>query len=360
MIKLISDILKTIENNGFEAYIVGGYVRDSILKIESSDVDIITNALPKDLLGIFNSGTISKELYGSFRLRSDKYNFDITTYRKESHYKNRRPTKVSYINNLIEDLNRRDFTINSLCMNSNGEIIDLLDGRKDIENKVIKIIGNPRLKLKEDPLRILRAVRFATILDFSLDKELIKYIKKNRKLVRKLSYERKKEELDRILTSSNALKGLNILKQLDLLDSLEIKYNNIVYVKDLGGMWSQIEYSPKYNFSKQEKNNIKTIKYLTECGKITNKELYEYGLYYMTVAGAIMNVDNIQINKMFSNLPITNIHDIDITTKEILESLNIKPSQIIKDIYQDLVDKILDREIKNEKSELISYIKRKW
>ena len=168
MDKNIYEILNKIEKCGFEAYIVGGYVRDYLLGIKSYDIDICTNALPKDIAKIF-IGNVSNINYGSYKLTFNNYNFDITTYRRELEYTNRRPTKIEYTSNLLLDIERRDFTMNTIIMNKKGEIIDLLGGINDIQNKKIKCVGNPDNKLKEDPLRILRAIRFAITLNFSLD-----------------------------------------------------------------------------------------------------------------------------------------------------------------------------------------------
>ncbi len=360
MDKIIKDILTKIENNGFEAYIVGGYVRDLYLDIKSTDIDISTNALPKDLIKIFKQGILSKESYGSFKIKKNNYQFDITTYRKEAKYVNRRPTEVTYINNLIEDLQRRDFTVNSLCMNLKGQIIDLLDGVKDIEQKLIRTIGSPKEKFKEDPLRILRAVRFSIVLDFNLEQETNKWLKKQAKLVKTLSYDRKKEELEKIFVSKNFLKGLEILKKYNLLNHLEIKYKKIIPVNDLCGIWAQIEVSNKYPFTKQETENINIIKKIIKYGKIDNTTLFDYGLYLNTVAGSVLGLKQGLISKQYSALPIKSLKDIDIETKEIIKLLNIKPSNILKEIINDLKNKILKLELKNDQVELEKYLVGKW
>ena len=169
MEKNIKKILETLESEGYQAYLVGGYVRDYLLGIASFDVDIATNALPKDIHRIFNS---SKSNYGSVNIKIDKLNVDITTYRKDLNYINRRPSTVKYINNLEEDLKRRDFTINAICMDKNGNIIDPLNGCLDLDKRLIKMIGDVDIKIQEDPLRIMRAIRFACVLDFGIDNEL--------------------------------------------------------------------------------------------------------------------------------------------------------------------------------------------
>ena len=231
----IKKILEKLEASGFEAYVVGGYVRDTLLNIQTTDVDICTNALPKDIIKIFNSKG-SKFSYGSISLTDDKYNFDITTYRSESNYNKRAPLNIEYISDLNEDLKRRDFTINALCMNKEGEIIDPLNGINDLNNKKIKTIGNTDEKLTEDPLRILRAIRFSIVLGFDLDEEILEFIKNKKHLIQTLSYTRRQEELNRIFASKNPEEGLKLLKELNLLKELEINYNNIIATKDVLGI----------------------------------------------------------------------------------------------------------------------------
>ena len=121
----IKKILNKLEKNGFEAYVVGGYVRDYLLNITSYDVDICTNALPKDIIKVFK---IKKGVsnYGSIGFKIGKYNYDITTYREDGEYNNHKPKSIRYVDNLLIDLKRRDFRINSICMNSEGKIFDYL------------------------------------------------------------------------------------------------------------------------------------------------------------------------------------------------------------------------------------------
>ena len=293
----IKKVLSKLEENGFEAYIVGGYVRDYILGIYTTDVDICTNALPKDIIRIFD---IKKTpiSYGSVALSIEDYNFDITTYRTESNYANRRPQNIEYTNNLLEDIKRRDFTINSLCMNKDGKIFDYLNASEDILNKKIKVIGDLETKLNEDPLRILRAIRFSIILEFDLDPSIINFIHNNKDLIKSLSFTRKKEELDKIFSHKNALKGLNILKELDLLDVLSIKYDNIIVIPDLLGIWAQITFDEKYPFSKNNLQLIKKIRKIISYGKITNKMLFEEDSYIIMVSAQILNYDQTEINIM--------------------------------------------------------------
>ena len=172
-------VLEKLESFGYKAYIIGGYPRDLYLKRSSSDIDICTDATPKEVMNIFDEVVTTNFEYGSIVILFEKIRFEITTFREEEGYiHNRKPRKVNYTLNLEDDIKRRDFTINTLCIDKDGNQIDLLNAKSDLDNKIIRMVGNPKIKLKEDALRILRAIRFATILDFELEPVLKAYIKK--------------------------------------------------------------------------------------------------------------------------------------------------------------------------------------
>ena len=173
MLNAALKFLKTIEDNGFEAYIVGGFVRDYILGIESNDVDICTNAKPSDIRKIFKDKCLPNQEYGSVVVIVKNVRFEVTTFRREITYiDNRKPVEFEYIDSLLEDLQRRDFTINTICMDKDKNIIDVLSGKNDILRREINTVGNSFDKLSQDSLRILRAIRFATVLDFKLSSDV--------------------------------------------------------------------------------------------------------------------------------------------------------------------------------------------
>lgn len=358
MDKIIRNILRKIEFEGYEAYIVGGFVRDKILGNNSYDVDICTNALPMHLKKIFSINQNSNG-YGGFNLKVKKYNIDITTYRKEKKYDKRRPVEVEYINNLFEDIKRRDFTINSLCMDKNENIIDLLGAKKDVDNKVIRIIGNPDKKFSEDPLRMLRAIRFATVLDFDIDKKTYESICKNNMYVQELSSDRIKEELSKILSSPNFKKGLDLLVDTKISQVIGLEFNDMVYTADLLGMWAQVDVQ-KIIFTNTEKENIQKVKQLIKIKKLGYFELFNYGLYLCTVAGQVLNISSQSINKLYKSLPIKSMKDIDINGSEIMALLNLSPSHKISDIIKDIKVQILCGKLKNKKSEIKKYIVGEW
>src|SRR5699024_10845859 len=167
-------ILDKLESSGFESYIVGGSVRDILLGKEPNDFDIATNAKPEDIENIFQDNKtidIGKEL-GTIKILLDKEEVEVTTFRTEGNYiDGSRPEWVKFVPAIEDDLSRRDFTINAIAYNKKTGIVDPFNGVKDLEKKIIRSVGNPKERFKEDYLRILRAVRFSTVLDFEIEKE---------------------------------------------------------------------------------------------------------------------------------------------------------------------------------------------
>ncbi len=358
MLETALKIIKRIENSGFQAYIVGGFPRDLYMKRASIDVDICTDATPRELKDIFEEANLPKEQYGGVTLYSNKYRFEITTFRRELKYANNRiPVKVEYIHDLKTDLLRRDFTINTLCLNSNGELMDLLDGKVDIDCKVIRMVGDANQKLQEDALRILRAVRFATVLNFTIDPYLVQKIKEYGYLLKNISYYRKKEELNKIFLSSNALNGQQLLLDLDLTSYLDIPLlKNIKLTKDLIGIWTQLDVLDIYNFSCGEKDQIIKIQELLQQDNLDNYNLYKYGLYISSIVGDIKGIDRRIITNRYDGLPIKSLKDLKISTNDICCILDRQPGPFLKKVLLDLEIAVLNRVITNNNMELKNYI----
>lgn len=162
--------IKSIINNGFEAYFVGGCVRDSILGREYEDVDIATSALPDDIIAIFDHTVPTGIKHGTVTIIIDGHKIEVTTFRQEFDYDDsRHPNKVSFVPSLDKDLSRRDFTINALACTHDGKIIDIFGGQNDLKSRLVKAVGAPEIRFDEDALRIARAFRFSSVLDFDFD-----------------------------------------------------------------------------------------------------------------------------------------------------------------------------------------------
>ena len=354
--------IKKINNHGFLAYLVGGYPRDLYLDRVSLDYDICTNATPKELKEIFGESILPAEQYGSVTLISHGIRFEITTFRRDIKYlNNRKPIEIEYVDDLLEDLKRRDFTMNTICIDSEGNVIDLLNGREDIDKKIIKTVGDADLKINEDSLRILRAIRFATVLDFDLDEDLKKAIIKHKELLKNLSYYRKKEELDKIFSSTNRNKGINLIKELDLMSELELSnIEKLVPTTYLIGIWAQLNVLDKYTFNNAEKESIIKINELMKKDLLNYNNLYNYGLYISTIVSEIKGVNKKVVNERYNSLYIHNKTEIKIEAKDICELLNRKPGKFLSVIFKDLEYKLINKLLENDKEKLKKYILEKY
>ncbi len=220
--KEIQNILNKIEKNGFEAYAVGGCIRDLLIGTEPKDWDITTDARPEQIQKTFPD-SFYKNKFGTvtIKTKSKKQNLqeiEITTYRTEQKYTDKRhPDKISFTDNSEEDLARRDFTINALALNRKGELLDLFDGQKDLKNKIIKAVGEAKERFNEDALRMIRAVRLAIELNFQIKPKTLKAIQENAGWLQAIAKERIRDELIKIIMSEQPDKGIELLKETGLL-----------------------------------------------------------------------------------------------------------------------------------------------
>lgn len=349
------EVLKILEKNNYKAYIVGGFPRDLYLKRKSSDVDICTNARPKDLTNIFDDTKITNIEYGCVIVKHKGTLFALTTFRSDNKYKNnRKPESINYVDDLLEDLNRRDFIINTMCIDASENVIDLLDAKKDIDKKLIRTVGQSDKKIEEDSLRILRAIRFATTLNFKLDEELKEAIKKYKNNLKHLSYTRKKEELEKIFSSPNNKYGIKLLKELELEEPLELNLDINITQSSLG-IWAQIN-NFNYPFTRQEKETINQINQTLNDNILDPNILYKKGLYISSLVGEIKNISKKDILEIYNKMQIHDRMEINIEPLEICDYLNIEPSSILNHILKDLEDNIINNKLKNEKEIIKNYL----
>lgn len=195
---LFVELASLFKNNGFSLYLVGGTVRDILLKKELTDMDVVTDATPEEMKTFLKADfTFSK--MGSVRLVYEDVKFDITTLRRESGYVDyRHPDNIVFVKTPKEDYVRRDFTVNAMYMDSSFNLIDYVNGFSDLQNHIIRMVGDPEIRLKEDPLRILRAIRFALTYDFSIDEKLSQAIFHNNIYLKELSKDKIRQELKKI------------------------------------------------------------------------------------------------------------------------------------------------------------------
>jgi len=200
----VSNIIQKLEAAGYEAYAVGGCVRDSILRREPQDWDITTSAKPSEVKKIFLHTIDTGILHGTVTVMLEREGFEVTTYRIDGEYEDaRHPKEVTYTASLIEDLKRRDFTINAMAYNENSGLVDAFDGIGDLKRKVIRCVGDAEERFREDALRMLRALRFAAQLGFSVEEHTFLAICELSPIIEKISVERIQTELLKLLVSNH-------------------------------------------------------------------------------------------------------------------------------------------------------------
>ena len=214
-------IVYRLQNAGHEAYFVGGCVRDPLRGVEPGDYDIVTSARPDEVCSLFSHTVPVGISFGVVLVVEEGHGHEVATFRTESDYEDgRRPAHVEFTN-AEGDVRRRDFTVNALLMDPRkGDIIDYVDGRRDIENRVIRTIGDPEERFAEDHLRILRAVRFAANLGYQIETATFHAIKQHVSSLRNISAERVRDELTKLLTRGGARRGMEILAETGILSEI--------------------------------------------------------------------------------------------------------------------------------------------
>ncbi len=202
----VRKVINALNENGFEAFVVGGAVRDAMLGQSPDDWDVTTNAVAEQTKMCFDRHFDTGIKHGTITVLMDKKPIEVTTYRIDGEYKdNRRPEAVTFTTDIKEDLKRRDFTINAMAYNDDVGLVDLYGGAEDLKNKVIRCVGDADTRFNEDALRIMRAIRFAARLGFEIEEKTFESIKKNRELLKNISVERIQTELVKMLETSDDL-----------------------------------------------------------------------------------------------------------------------------------------------------------
>lgn len=219
---LARQIVRRLRAARFQAWLVGGCVRDLLLGTPPQDYDVATDALPAHVLDLFPGSLLVGAHFGVVLVTGSGASVEVATFRSDHSYQDgRHPSHVAFETDPRQDVLRRDFTINALLMDpETGDVRDYVDGRKDLQNRLVRAIGDPDTRFQEDHLRTLRAVRFAARLGFSIDAPTLDAIRRNRHLIHRVSAERIRDELVRILTEGAARRGCELLDETGLLEEI--------------------------------------------------------------------------------------------------------------------------------------------
>ncbi|MFA6177772.1 MAG: HD domain-containing protein [Candidatus Paceibacterota bacterium] len=313
--KEVSHVTNTLEKDGFEAYLVGGCVRDLLMSKEPNDWDITTNAKPEQIISLFEK-TVYENGFGTVAVvvprethqedvshgtnpipLSEEKNMiiEVTPYRIEAKYSDfRHPDEVKFSDKLEDDLKRRDFTVNAMALNSKGHLVDFFDGIKDINEKTIKAVGNPDDRFAEDALRMLRAVRLSCQLNFSVAYETMQSILKNSELIKKISEERIRDEFVKIIMSENSANGIVMLQKFNLLKNIIPELEEGIGCEQSGehiyDVWNHLLHALEHATNKNWSLEIRLAALFHDIGKPRSRRIAE-------------RIDNLSGPRSFGSLP---------------------------------------------------------
>lgn len=382
-------VLREIQAQGFEAYFVGGSVRDALLNQPIHDVDIATSAYPEEIKEIFHRTVDVGIDHGTVLVLIGEEQYEITTFRTESTYQDfRRPDTVTFVRSLKEDLKRRDFTINALAMNVDGEIIDLFDGINDLEHQIIRAVGNPRERFHEDALRMMRGLRFASQLDFSIEPETLSAIEDFHSLLDKISVERIAVEFIKLLLGKNRRAALRPFIETECYQ----------YCPELRGKAAMLfDFAELPNKQIESESQawallIKTIglkenaiRSFLKSWKQSNQMIYEvqqlvYGLNQRLLGDwevidlfnlgldAVLSVEKLlfyyeqkskleEAKERYLSLPIHNRKELAITGNDVLAYFDKTPGKWVGEMIEMIETAVVNRQIINNKKVLLAFAK---
>lgn len=380
-------IIKELKDRGFEAYIVGGAIRDHLLGINNFDYDITTNATPEDIMNLPFETVVSGGIHGTITVKMRKHSYEVTPFRTESGYSDHRhPDKIAFTQNLKEDLKRRDFTINAICYDPIDDVlIDLYGGQDDLKNKILRTIGNPYDRFEEDAFRILRGLRFASCLDMKVDQYTKEAILDKYHNLNCISMERICEEFSKLLVGVRAAKIIDEFREVFefIIPNFSSFYNENVYhdllcskeditVRLFYLLKDYSDYSDVLLKMRFQNWIVERVSTFIECYNkevVDNKDVYfiiskvrlEAMEHYIEIL-IDLNYDEIKLELikayytyvLNNNIPM-NISGLDIDGNQLME-LGFSGKRI-KEVLQRLHELVLFTELKNINKDLIEVAK---
>ncbi len=384
------EVLKQIENAGFEAYFVGGAVRDFLLQKPIHDVDIATSATPMEIKKIFPKTVDIGIEHGTILVLYRSNSYEITTFRAESEYLDfRRPKEVAFIRSLRKDLERRDFTINAIAMDINGNIHDPFAGQESIKAREIKTVGKAEERFQEDALRMMRAVRFVSQLSFEIESKTLKALAELGYLLDKIAIERKRSEFEKLIAGENRRKALEITLETKLYAYLPCFENRKAELTKLlsyhceglntNEMWSLLCYcfglsgKDAEQFLREWRLPVKQIKeiqlILSFLATRLEQEWTTYQLYsaqliaslsverlYHVINGSRSERSVLALVEMYNSMSIKERTDLNITGSDILAWDNRKGGPWIHESLLKIEHAVLEGLVENEKLKIKEWL----
>ena len=388
--KEAAPVIREINAQGFEAYFVGGSVRDALLNKSIHDVDIATSAYPEEIKQIFKRTVDVGIEHGTVLVLMEDQQYEVTTFRTESTYQDfRRPDEVTFVRSLKEDLKRRDFTINALALDSTGEIIDLFDGIEDLTNQTIRAVGNPHERFHEDALRMMRGLRFASQLDFKIEEKTLAAIAEFHPLLEKISVERITIEVVKMLLGVNRQGGLAPFIETECYQycpKLREQGAGLFRLMDLPARQIETE-AEAWTLLIQSLNLPEAeIRSFLKAWKLSNQliqnvsqlvrglrfrlsndwqpmMLYELGEESAVLVERLLyyyqQESQVQVTKeLVKALPIHQRHELAITGKDLLAVLEETPGKWLGELIAEIEQHVVEGSLENKQEVLLSFAKK--
>lgn len=390
MINAASEVISELHKHGYNAYIVGGAVRNLLLEKEVNDIDITTNCLPENIIKIFNRTVPVGIEHGTVIVLWHDFQFEVTTFRVDGEYiDHRRPEQVQFVTDLKSDLERRDFTINALALSETHEIIDYFDGQEDLINKEIRAVGNASHRFEEDALRMMRAIRFQSVLDFNIEENTMQAIDKLASTIALVSIERIVVEMKKLLLGMGVHRALNIFYR--SMHSYvpffkEIKGNTMTYqilspvnftvyiayiiyceLNEGHDLTSRIS---DFKLSNQEKKRIKDcvliFGYFNQPDMSLQAFVYRYDIdliqnvYHFILNEKIVSdnlVDITSIQNAKQQLPIQTRDELQIDGNVLMTYLNKEPGPWLKIILNKIELAVIEGRLSNRQENILEWAK---
>ena len=379
--------LEKIKAAGFEAYFVGGSVRDALLDRPIHDVDIASSSYPEETKAIFDRTVDVGIEHGTVLVLENGQEYEITTFRTEDVYVDyRRPSSVSFVRSLEEDLKRRDFTVNAFALNEKGEIVDLFHGLEDLENKVLRAVGLPHERFNEDALRIMRGFRFQASLGFDLEEETFKAMTDCAPLLEKISVERVFIELDKLLLAPYWRKGLegliashsyqylpllqNSRSSLEKLFQLKMDYSFTSSEQAWAALLLTLDENKVSAFFKKWKTSrdfakkveqLVEIYRLREKARLNRRAVYRYDKSLLLSAEELrqahgLPVDFQVIEELYDALAIHDKHEIVVNGGMLIKEYGLKPGPALGQVISAIEWAVVDGELENDKEAIGDFL----
>ncbi|WP_408006507.1 CCA tRNA nucleotidyltransferase [Pseudalkalibacillus sp. A8] len=386
--KLANQVIEELQNHGFKSYIVGGVVRDRLLDRPTGDIDIATSAKPEEVQRVFpNTIPVGIE-HGTVIVRHGKQSFEVTTFRSEGRYLDfRRPSEIEFHESLEADLARRDFTINALALARDGNIIDPFGGKGDLERGILKAVGTPAERFQEDPLRMMRGIRFVSILGFRFEETTYSALVENADLLEKISVERIRDEFEKMLAGPYCEKALMLLKKTKVDNHLprgpfELQLQPDMYrwsaLATVEEQWAGFlvrnqaedpnEWLLVWKLPNQRKAKVNRIVTLvrSEIDFTCTYTIYKYGLGDLQASirvkrflGKQVEIEESELEDRFSELPIKNRAELAIDGNDLQKFFKQKPGPWIAEYLEKIERCVIEGKIDNTPSGVKEWIE-KW